>query len=265
MSRRQRKRKEKRKFFKNLFKLIFVFAVAVGIFKGFTYLKDNNPSFFKPSLEEYAAEHGIDMSEYPAGLLALYDKNPDSKKFVFEYPEKKDEDFEIDLSEYAASKEVPLFIQWDQRWGYTPYAGSILGLSGCGPVCLSMAAVYLTKDTSLNPKAIAEFASENGYEADGNGTAWSIFKDGAEQLGLDSTEIPLDKSRIIENLKVGNPIVCVLGPGDFTSTGHFIVMTGYEEGKIKVNDPNSYKNSKKLWDLDRISSQIRNLWVLRAK
>lgn len=38
---------------------------------------------------------------------------------------------------------------------------------------------------------------------------------------------------------------------------------GSEDGKIKVNDPNSKANSEKLWNYDDIYSQIKNLWVLR--
>ena len=58
-------------------------------------------------------------------------------------------------------------------------------------------------------------------------------------------------------------MICVMGPGDFTATGHFIVMTGLKDGLICVNDPNSRANSQKLWDFDQISDQIRNLWVIR--
>ena len=82
-------------------------------------------------------------------------------------------------------------------------------------------------------------------------------------MGLDVVEIPLDENRVIDNLKVGNPIICVMGPGDFTTTGHFIVMTEYKEGKIKINDPNSKLRSEKLWYFDDIKCQIRNLWVCR--
>lgn len=85
-----------------------------------------------------------------------------------------------------------------------------------------------------------------------------------EKLGIDSTELPLDKQRVINNLEVGNPVVCIMGPGDFTKKGHFIVMTGIENGKIKINDPNSIENSNKLWNFDDISSQINNLWAMRV-
>ena len=52
-----------------------------------------------------------------------------------------------------------------------------------------------------------------------------------------------------------------MGPGDFTTTGHYIVMTGYVDGKISVNDPNSYENSEALWSYEQICGQIRNLWA----
>lgn len=90
------------------------------------------------------------------------------------------------------------------------------------------------------------------------------MSEGAQKLGIDSTELPLDKQRVINNLEVGNPVVCIMEPGDFTKKGHFIVMTGIENGKIKINDPNSIENSNKLWNFDDISSQINNLWAMRV-
>ena len=37
-----------------------------------------------------------------------------------------------------------------------------------------------------------------------------------------------------------------------------------DDGKVQVNDPNSVKNSQKTWELDRIMSQMRDLWVYKA-
>ena len=73
----------------------------------------------------------------------------------------------------------------------------------------------------------------------------------------------MDENRILKNLEVGNPIICILGPGDFTESGHFIVMTGVENGLVRINDPNSRANSAKLWELGKIKDQLRNLWVFR--
>lgn len=199
----------------------------------------------------------------PDELVKLYERNEDAREFVNNYFADKDKDFKIDLNEYKDCDSVPLLMQWDKRWGYKQYSGDVFGLTGCGPTCLSMVAIYLTGDTSLSPEYMRLFAIDNGYSVSGNGTSWTLFSEGAVQLGLDVTEIPLVEKRIVDNLEVGNPIVCVMGPGDFTTTGHYIVLTGIKDGQISVNDPNSHKNSERTWTYDEIEDQIRNIWVIR--
>jgi hypothetical protein len=50
-------------------------------------------------------------------------------------------------------------------------------------------------------------------------------------------------------------------PGDFTYTGHFIVLTGIDEdGLIIVNDPNSPTNSSKHWEVGTLVSQMKSIW-----
>ena len=162
------------------------------------------------------------------------------------------------------SRGVPLMMQWDTRWGYIEYGSDVVGITGCGPLCLSMAGYYLTGDSKFAPDRVVEFALENGYNVNGSGSAWTLISEGGVKLGLDVTEIPLVKQRIFDNLAAGNPIICVMGPGDFTTTGHFIVLVGEEDGLLRVNDPNSKANSEKLWKFEDIESQFRNLWVIRS-
>lgn len=215
------------------------------------------------AVKAYADEHNISFHSYPDSLIALLERNPETETFVLEYPLKKDADIPIDLSAYKDSGSVPLFLQWDQQWGYLKYGSDVAGLTACGPVCLSMAAWYLTEDDAFSPDKMIEFAAKNGYYSPGNGSSWTLISEGGVKLGFDVTEIPLVESRIIKNLEVGNPIICAMGPGDFTSAGHYIVMVGYENGMIRINDPNSIANSKKLWKYKDIEGQIRNLWVIR--
>ena len=214
-------------------------------------------------MQAYAEANNIPYSAWPESLVALLDKNPETREFVLGYPQLHDKVQTVDLSEYEGCDEVPLFMQWDTRWGYLEYGSDVAGITGCGPVCLSMAAYYLTGDSSMSPDKMILFALENGYCIPGSGSSWSLISEGGEKLGLDVTEIPLDEGRIIANLEVDNPIICIMGPGDFTDSGHFIVMVGYEDGRIRINDPNSRENSGKLWDYDRIEDQINNLWVIR--
>lgn len=225
----------------------------------------DDPTEENDIVQAFAQRHGLRIDDWPDHLIALLEKNPETEDFVLNYPLRKDLDPVIDLSEYENSGSVPLFMQWDKRWGYDQYAGELMGISGCGPTCLSMVCIYLLKDARYTPEYIADFAERNGYSVSGNGSAWTLISVGGEALGLDVTEIPLDENRIIRNLEAGNPIICVMGPGDFTTTGHFIVMTQYVDGKIKVNDPNSKARSEMLWELSDITYQIRNLWVCRKE
>ena len=225
-----------------------------------------DPSSLSPAgqiIRAYAIENRIPFRQYPEELIALLDRNPETETFVLEYPIKKDMDIQVDLTQYRGSESVPLFLQWDQQWGYMEYGSGVAGLTACGPVCLSMAAFYLTEDDAFAPDKMIQFATENGYYSPGNGSSWTLISEGGVKLGFDVTEIPLVESRIIKNLEVDNPIICAMGPGDFTTSGHYIVMTGYENGMIRINDPNSIANSQKLWKYEDIEGQIRNLWVIR--
>lgn len=208
----------------------------------------------------FAADNGLALEDWPTELIELLKKNPETEDFVLNYPLLKDTYQDIDLSEYADTDEVPLFMQWDKRWGYTPYGEDMLAISGCGPTCLSMVCVHLLNDTSLNPRVIAQFSEENGFCAPGDGTKWTLISEGAVMLGLNVEEVYLDESNISQILESGNPIICAMGPGDFTSSGHYIVLTDYVDGMIKINDPNSIARSEKLWSYDEIVGQIDNLW-----
>ncbi len=214
-------------------------------------------------IKEFAEENGLLRTAWPEELIELLENNPDAEEFVLNYPIKKDQSFEIDLSEYEDTDSVPLFLQWDERWGYTIYGSNVMGLTGCGPTCLSMVLVYLLQDATYTPRYVADFAEDNNYYAKGSGSKWALISEGGELLGLDVTELPLDENRMKKNLEQGNPIICIMGQGDFTTAGHFIVLQGLEDGKFVVNDPNSKENSERLWSYEEISGQIKNLWACR--
>ena len=69
---------------------------------------------------------------------------------------------------------------------------------------------------------------------------------------------------MIDELEQNHPIICSMGSGDFTMTGHIIVITGVKNGKFVINDSNSKDRSKKLWSYEEISDQIKNLWSFSA-
>lgn len=155
---------------------------------------------------------------------------------------------------------VPHLYQIDPAWADAPYAGDTVGTSGCGPTSLAMVYVALTGKTDRDPAAMAAFSEQNGY-VEGGLTAWRLMSDGARQLGLKSREVSASAAAVRAELAAGRPVICSVGPGDFTTEGHFIVLTAVDEnGGIVVHDPNSEPRSHQSWDADRIISQCRNLW-----
>ena len=222
--------------------------------------KYGHPTESEKLVYAYAETTGIPYGVYPKELIALLDTSPEARCFVLDYPEQEEKPV-VDLSAYSRET-VPLFLQWDKMWGYEDYGSSYLAVNGCGPTCLAMAGYYLTGEDTMNPLAVARFAEKNGYYARGYGSSWTLISEGAEKLGLTATELPLVKKKIVTALEAGNPVILALGKGDFTSTGHYIVLTDVTEEGFRVNDPNSRENSKKLWTYEQLEHQIRNIWEI---
>ena len=198
-------------------------------------------------------------NKYPELLLEMLSRDLDMLDFVINYPQKFGNIYSDNVGNVKKG-EIPLLIQWDERWGYGKYGDSSIAISGCGPTALSMVIVGLTDDNTMTPYRVAKFSEENGFFLNDSGTSWDLMTIGARKLGLKSNEISLSKNSIFNALKRGHPIICSMRAGDFTTTGHFIVLVGIKDGKIKVNDPNSKKRSEVLWEYEKLQYQIKNLW-----
>lgn len=202
------------------------------------------------------------MGEKSYSLYELLDSNPETAQFVIDYEKESGKNHTIDLSEQLKPGQIPLFLQYDERWGYEYYGNEMIAVDGCGPTSLAMVLAGLTQDASWSPLKVAQWAQKNGYYVDGSGSSWSLMDEGARKLGLHVSELPMDIDKIIDELQAGHPVICIMGPGDFTSGGHFIVLTKAKaDGTVQVNDSFSQKRSNKKWNLYDISDQIRNLWA----
>ena len=204
----------------------------------------------------------MNSTQYPKQLKDLALKNEEALEFVYDYLAEHVKEHTIDLTEEASMDSVPLFVQWDKRWGYEKYSGNFFAASGCGPTTLSMVVVYLTHDREASPIAVAKYSKEAGYSVDGSGSSWTLISEGCRHYGVKAKAVALDESRMKAELDEGHPIVVNVGPGDFTDTGHFMVTTGYDDEGFSINDPNSIEKSGKRWLFKNISSQIRAVWSM---
>lgn len=160
----------------------------------------------------------MNSTQYPKQLKDLALKNEEALEFVYDYPAEHVKEHTIDLTEEASMDSVPLFVQWDKRWGYEKYSGNFFAASGCGPTTLSMVVVYLTHNREASPLAVAKYSKEAGYSVDGSGSSWTLISEGCRYYGVKAKTVALDESRMKAELDEGHPIVVNVGPGDFTDT-----------------------------------------------
>lgn len=195
-------------------------------------------------------------------LLRYVAVTPEMKRFVIDYIAKISIVFEGNFTLTAPVDEVPLYIQFDEQWGYADYGDSVIAIRGAGPTCLAMAYTYIKQDGSQNPIKIGDMAMNNGYLTEDGATADVLFTDGAANLGIKSTEFAVDKDAMIAALDEGKIMICAVNSGDFTKTSSYIVIKGYKNGLFLINDPMSEARSNVGWDFPRLSSQIAKMWIL---
>ena len=136
---------------------------------------------------------------------------------------------------------VPLYFQTD--YPNNMFGSGTIANNGCSVTCLAMVATYLTGHEYLPDELAGYFggAAENNIER---------LEKGAETMRLPWEKMEnFDKT--IEALRDGRIIIALMESDSlFTSSQHFIVLTGYNEnGLIMVHDP--YQPNYEKWDLKR--------------
>ncbi len=157
---------------------------------------------------------------------------------------------------------VPVDYQYNYktvRYTTSSGVGKSTSSSGCGAASASMVVEYFTGNTSQNPDTLFKWACDNGYYT-GSGLSYSAVKKLCSNYGVTLTWVGT-KNEIINGLKAGNPVIALMGPGTFTSGGHYIVLSGIKivDGVtyIRVNDPNSSSRTNNYYTLDLIWSEKR--------
>ncbi len=260
---KKRKRRRRHRILKSIFCIALIIPVFMAVLWAKNMISGRSSLAVMALVNPKVREIMANKERYPEQLIELLQNNEETADFVFDYPEKKDT-APADTVGEVVQGQVPLLLQWDERWGYAFYADDMIAVNGCGPTAIAMVAAGLTGDNTVTPYKVAQFSAGNGYYAGDSGTSWSLMTEGAQQFGIYGEEMGLSEDEVFSALENGHPIICSMRPGDFTTTGHFIVLTGVEDGKIRVNDPNSRVRSGKLWDYSRLEYQINNLWVYTA-
>ena len=199
--------------------------------------------------------------QYSDDMLKALANNPEMADFVRNSLEAKAKVNNAKLSVLEKGQECPLFLQWDPRCGYAEYGENNIGLSGCGPTCVSMALYYLLGDESITPDKVAEYSMENGYYVMGTGTAWALLEAMPAEYGIKVTQPSKTEQNMKNELDAGGVIICSMKAGDFTDGGHFVVIYGYDEDGFLINDSNCVARSRQKWPYSALKKQLKNIWV----
>lgn len=199
---------------------------------------------------------------YPIELILSGAGNPEMADFLYGFL-LSDGTITGGFTDAEQPEDYPLFLQFDPRWGYLPYgSGGNVGSSGCGPTCLSMAVFYLTGNRDCTPGVVAQFSLDNEYYVDGIGTKWSLLTDYPKQFGLTSYQLPWTEATMKAELDKGRLLICSARPGNFTSSGHFILIHGYDKNGFKINDPKCVYRSGLSWTYDEIKNDFKAMWSI---
>lgn len=138
--------------------------------------------------------------------------------------------------------------QYDSRWAKKLYTSTgnknqTMAKSACGPT--SMADVVATFfDTNVTPYDLAQLAIRKGFRTVNSGTSWNFFDFMATQYEFFAYKRTTNHDTMLDALSKGALVVCSMGPGYWTSGGHFICAWKAENGYIYANDPASSSRTK---------------------
>jgi len=147
------------------------------------------------------------------------------------------------------------FNQTDSRWAEHPYAGSTSFYAACGPTSMSMVVSTLT-GKNIPPPEMMDIATKAGHACNGNGSYHKMVPEISKMFKLKCTGIGRSGPKLKKALQEGKLVVALMGPGDFTQNGHFIVLRGItSDGRVLVNDPASTKRTNMSWDFNKFPQQ----------
>ena len=148
-----------------------------------------------------------------------------------------------------------LYLQYDPAWGGFPFSShgdprQTIASSGCGATSFAMLVATFV-DPNISPPDVAQLILDNGFRSYDNGVDWGFYPWAAEHYGLPFKNTG-STDEVVQAMQEGALVVASMGPGYFTSYGHYILLWGLDgAGNILVNDPNSETRTQASYDLFR--------------
>ncbi len=156
--------------------------------------------------------------------------------------------------------------QNDEKFEKMAYGSSNVKVAGCGIVSLTMALNYVSEKEIVKLEDVLKWAQENNMYIDGVGSSWSLISGFAKTVPVNCEQIYINSlESFCSSLEEGEVYIASMGKGNFTQSGHFIVITKTEDAKVSVLDPASICRSLKKWDAQTVFEQSNKcFWKISA-
>ena len=167
------------------------------------------------------------------------------------------------------------YLQTDPRWGSLDYSAAgektTIAASGCGPTAMAMVLASWA-DPSVTPETECAWALRHGYKAPHSGTYYGYFGPAGARYGLTVTRLngtslygnaksPLHH-QAEEALDRGCLVIACMGKGNWTSSGHYVLVWGISGRTVFINDPASTRPARTCGDYDLFKSQVKYYWII---
>lgn len=173
------------------------------------------------------------------------------------------------------NKQPVSYLQTDPRWRYNDYSTAgektTIGASGCGPTAMAMV-LATWADPKVNPATECAWALAHGFKAPHRGTYYGYFVPAGARYGLKVRQINAvniygnSKSAHHETarkaIEAGHLVIACMGKGNWTSSGHYVLVWEIQGNTIYINDPASTKKSRTQGDYSLFKKQVKYYWVI---
>ena len=169
------------------------------------------------------------------------------------------------------------YLQTNPRWKDKDYSAkgekTTIGASGCGPTAMAMV-LATWADPKVDPVTECAWALAHGYKAPHQGTYYGYFKPAAARYGLKCAM--LNGASIYGNSKsayhaqakkaldAGGLVIACMGKGNWTSSGHYVLVWKIDGDTIYINDPASTLPRRTRGSYALFRQQVKYYWTIDA-
>lgn len=169
------------------------------------------------------------------------------------------------------------YLQTDPRWAKKDYSAkgekTTIGASGCGPTAMAMV-LATWANPAVDPVSECAWAQAHGFKAPHQGTYYGYFAKAAARYGLTCRQLSWtnlygnSKSPLHEQAKKaldsGGLVIACMGKGNWTSSGHYVLVWKIEGGTIYINDPASTLPRRTRGSYALFRQQVKYYWTIDA-